>query len=166
MWFLGTVKFEKLCFYVSYSSIPYRLVLVLFFVFGILWDVFWGLRVFQMPGGTALTGKESTSNLGDLGSIPGLGRSPREGKGYPLQYSGLENPLDCIVHGVTKSWKRLSDFHTLTQRQHTAHLGSHRWFAGKPALRPCPHLPLCIKLLLSRTLSPCPRLYQGQLLDS
>ena len=37
---------------------------------------------------------------GDLGSIPGLGRSPREGKGYPLQYSGLENSMDCIVHGV------------------------------------------------------------------
>ena len=41
---------------------------------------------------------------GDLGLIPGLGRSPREGKGYPLQYSGLENSMDCIVHGVEKSW--------------------------------------------------------------
>ena len=40
--------------------------------------------------------------MGDLGSIPGLGRSPREGKGYPLQYSGLENFMDCIVHGVAK----------------------------------------------------------------
>ena len=40
----------------------------------------------------------------DLGSIPGLGRSPGEGKGYPLQYSGLEASMDCIVHGVTKSW--------------------------------------------------------------
>ena len=38
-----------------------------------------------------------------LGSIPGLGRSPGEGKGYPLQYSGLENTMDCMVHGVTKS---------------------------------------------------------------
>ena len=46
-----------------------------------------------------------------LGSIPGLGRSPGEGKGYPLQYSGLENSMDCIVHGVAKSWTRLSDFH-------------------------------------------------------
>ena len=43
-------------------------------------------------------GKESAHNAGDLGSIPGLGRSPREGKGYPLQYSGLENPMDCIFH--------------------------------------------------------------------
>ena len=45
------------------------------------------------PGGSA--GKESTCSAGDLGSIPGLGRSPREGKGYPLQYSGLENSMDC-----------------------------------------------------------------------
>ena len=42
-------------------------------------------------------GKESACNAGDLGSIPGLGRSPGEGKGYPLQYSGLENSMDCIV---------------------------------------------------------------------
>ena len=41
--------------------------------------------------------------MGDLGSIPGLGRSPGEGKGYPLQYSGLENFMDCIVHGVAES---------------------------------------------------------------
>ena len=54
-------------------------------------------------------GKESTCNAGDLGSILGLGRSPEEGNGYPLQY------FDCIefytVHGVTKSWTQLSDFH-------------------------------------------------------
>ena len=61
------------------------------------------------PGGSA--GKELTCNVGDLGSIPGLGRSPGEGKGYPLQYSGLENSMDCIVHGVTKSWIWLSNFH-------------------------------------------------------
>ena len=47
--------------------------------------------------------KESACNVGDLGSIPELRRSPGEGKGYPLQYSGLENFLDCIVLGVTKS---------------------------------------------------------------
>ena len=46
-------------------------------------------------------GKESACNAGDLGSIPGLGRSPGEGKSYPLQYSGLENSMDCIVHRVT-----------------------------------------------------------------
>ena len=54
-------------------------------------------------------GKESACNVGDLGLIPGLGRSPGEGKGYSLQYSGLENSMDCIVHGVTKSQTRLSD---------------------------------------------------------
>ena len=47
----------------------------------------------------------------DLGLIPGLGRSPGEGKGNPLQCSGLENAKDCIVHGLAKSWTRLSDFH-------------------------------------------------------
>ena len=52
-------------------------------------------------------GKESTCKVGELGSIPGLGRSPGEGKGYPLQYSGLENSVDCIVHGVAKSQTRL-----------------------------------------------------------
>ena len=48
--------------------------------------------------------KEFAWNAGDPSSIPGLGRSPGEGKGYPLPYSGLENSMDCIVHGVTKSW--------------------------------------------------------------
>jgi len=42
--------------------------------------------------------------------IPGLGRFLGEGKGYPLQYSGLENSMDCIVHGVTMSWTLLSNF--------------------------------------------------------
>ena len=60
------------------------------------------------PCGSA--GKESTHNVGDLGSIPGLGRSPGEGKGYPLQYSGLENSIDSIVHGVAKNWTPLHDF--------------------------------------------------------
>ena len=49
-------------------------------------------------------GKESTCNVGDSSSIPGLGRSAGEGIGYPLQYSGLEKSMDCIVHSVTKSW--------------------------------------------------------------
>ena len=61
------------------------------------------------PGG--LEGKESTCKLEDMGSIPGLGRSPGEGIGYPLQYSVLENLVDCIVHGVAKSRTQLSDFH-------------------------------------------------------
>ena len=53
----------------------------------------------DFPGGSA--GKESACNAGDLGSIPGLGRSPGEGKGYPFQYSGLENSMDSIAHGIT-----------------------------------------------------------------
>ena len=48
-------------------------------------------------------GKESACIAGDLGLIPGLGRSPGEGKSCPLQYSGLENSMDCIVHGAAKS---------------------------------------------------------------
>ena len=52
----------------------------------------------DFPGGS--DGKESACNAGDMGSIPGLGRSPEEGKGYPLQYSDPENSMDCIVHGV------------------------------------------------------------------
>ena len=101
-------------------------------------------------------GKESACNAGDPGLIPGSGRSPGEGIGYPLQYSwaslvaqlvtnpsamqetwvqslgwedllekgkayplqesGLENSLDCIVHGVTKSWTQLSSFHSSLQK--------------------------------------------------
>ena len=64
------------------------------------------------PCGSA--GKESACNAWDLGLISGLGRSPGKGKGYPLQYSGLENSMDCIVHGVTKSRTRLSNFQFLT----------------------------------------------------
>ena len=61
------------------------------------------------PGGSA--GKESAFNAGDLGSIPGLERSPGQGNGYPLQYSGQENSMDCIVCGEAKSRTPLSDFH-------------------------------------------------------
>ena len=63
-------------------------------------------------------GKESASNAGagkDPGSIPGLGRSPREGKGYLLQYSGPENSMDCIAHGVRKCQTQLSDFSLSSQ---------------------------------------------------
>ena len=66
------------------------------------------------PGGSA--GKESACNVGDLGSIPGLGRSG-EWNSYPPQYSGLENSMDCTVHGVEKSRTRLSDFHFTRQFQ-------------------------------------------------
>ena len=61
------------------------------------------------PGGSA--GKESACNVGDLGSIPVLGRFSGEGNSNPLQYSGLENSMDCIVHGVAKGQTRLSNFY-------------------------------------------------------
>ena len=67
------------------------------------------LLYYSCPCGSP--GKESDCNAGDWGLIPGLGRSPRDGKGYPLQYSALKNSMDCIVHGVAKSWTLLSDFH-------------------------------------------------------
>ena len=67
----------------------------------------------SFPGGSEV--KASASNAGDLGLIPGSGRSPGEGNGNPLQYSCLENPMDrgawwATVHGVAKSQTRLSDF--------------------------------------------------------
>ena len=66
------------------------------------------------PCGSA--GKESAYNAGDLGLIPGLGRFPGEGKGYPLRDSDLENSMDCRVHGVAKSWTQLSDFHFIQKQ--------------------------------------------------
>ena len=72
-----------------------------------------GSKYIAFPAGT-----ESACNVGDPGSIPGSGRSPGEGNGNPLQYSGLENPTDrgawwATVHRVTKSWTQLSDLHPL-----------------------------------------------------
>ena len=68
------------------------------------------------PGGS--DNKESTCNAGDLGSIPGLGRLPGEGNGYPLQYSSLENSMDrgawqATVHEVEKNRTQMSEFHFL-----------------------------------------------------
>ena len=68
----------------------------------------------DFPGGS--DSKASAYNAGDPDSITGLGRSPGEGNGNPLQYSCLENPMDggawrATVHGVAKSWTQLSDFH-------------------------------------------------------
>ena len=65
------------------------------------------------PCGSA--SKEFTCNAGELSLDPRLGRSPGERKGYPLQYSGLENSMDCTVHGVAKSQTQLSDFHNVVQ---------------------------------------------------
>ena len=70
----------------------------------------------EFPGGS--DGKESACYTGDPGLIPGLGRSPGEGNGYPLQYSGLENSMDYIVHGGHKEsdmTEQLTHTHTHTQ---------------------------------------------------
>ena len=67
------------------------------------------LAFLNFPNGSP--GKESACSAGDLGLIPGLGRSPGEGNCYPLQYSGLENSMDCIDRGVAKIQTRLSHFH-------------------------------------------------------
>ena len=80
-------------------------------------------------------GKESTCNAGDLSSIPGLGRSPGEGKGYALQYSGLENFMDCIVQGVAKSWTWLSKFHFHFLSPNLVHTLAHRHSCGTSSLR-------------------------------
>ena len=66
--------------------------------------------VYGLPWWLRIQAKESTCNAGNLGLIPGLGRSPGEGKGYLLQYSGLENFMDCIVHGVPKNLKHQATF--------------------------------------------------------
>ena len=71
------------------------------------------MYIYDFPGGS--DGKASAYSAGDPGLIPGSGRSPGEGNGNPLQYSCLENPMDggawlATVHGVAKSWTRLSDF--------------------------------------------------------
>ena len=85
--------------------------------YGTAWDAllliimlyFWSFSYFPASS----VGKESACNSGDPGSIPGSGRSAGEGIGYPLQYSNLENSMDCTVHGVTESQTGMSDFHFL-----------------------------------------------------
>ena len=72
------------------------------------------MRQKSFPCGSA--GKEFTCNAGDLGSIPGLGKSPGEGNGYPLQHSGLENSMDCIIHGVEKELD-MTEWLSLSTRQ-------------------------------------------------
>ena len=72
------------------------------------------LTCFSLGFPCGLAGKESACNARDLGSVPGLGRSPGEGKGYLLQHSGLEISMGCIVHGVAKSQTRPIDFQFLS----------------------------------------------------
>ena len=80
--------------------------------------------MYYPDGGSA--GKEFDCNMGDLDSIPGLGRSPGEGKGSPLQYSGLENSVNCIVHG---SQRVRHDRVTLTFTTQKMRCPKQRWLA-------------------------------------
>ena len=97
--------------------------------------------------------KNPTFMQGNLGSIPRLGRSPGEENSYPLQSSGLENSMDCIVHGGPKNWTRLSDFHSLHftwlqqgrsegrvpgTRQEMARLGMKRSVSSRESFGFCP----------------------------
>ena len=95
-------NFFKQCFVVQCASLS-PLWLLLFLLYFILLDAtlldFLKFFIFDY---CSSAGKESACNVGDLGSIPGLGRSPGEGKSYPLQYSDLENSMGCIVHGGLK----------------------------------------------------------------
>ena len=92
-----------MCVYICVCGCVYMYRYVYIYIFKYI-DIYRGF-----PCGSA--GKESACNVEDLGSIPVLGRSPGERTGYSLQYSGLENSMDCIVHGVAKSQTRLSNFH-------------------------------------------------------
>ena len=83
------------------AKVKSNLVFIMFFLV-------WAPLLLDFPCGS--TGKESTCNVGDLISIPGLGRSPGDGEGKILQYSGLENSMNCVVHGVINSGTQLSDF--------------------------------------------------------
>ena len=110
-------------------------------------DILWGF-----PGGSA--GKESTCNVGDLGSMPGLGRFTGEGNSYPLQYSGLENSMDCIPWGRTESdmserlslslspWQDTSThWDSVSTRQNKPVLSS---FSSEVGLLPTSHVYMCL----------------------
>ena len=120
------------------SSFPQPWTILILFI---LYEI--SLFFFKIPQSTYMgfpdssVDKESACNAGDPNLIPGLGRSPGEGKGYPLQYSGLENSMDCTVHGAAKRWTWLSSFFSTDVIQHRvlvflclAHLTQHNtiWF--------------------------------------
>ena len=99
------------------------------------------LNFMGFPGGSV--SKKSPCNAGDLGSIPGLGRSLGEGNSYPLQYSGLENSMDYVVHGVTKSWTRLSNFHIfiITKTNNTIIISTHKYMCSSCCVNKMPQSP-------------------------
>ena len=103
-------------------------------------------------------GKESTCNAGDPSLTPVLERSLGKGKGYPLQYSGLENSMDCIVHGVTKIQSLLSNFHFVYLLRHQE---SSQWLKSFQILTQilvCLFLPMKLSLKI-KIIYPCPLLF-------
>ena len=98
--------------YIKNSISEFLRILVVYLIIGFMFGMLWFINPVISVGFPCVSiGKESACNAGDLVLIPGLGRSPGEGKCYPLQYSGLENSMDCIVHGIAKTQTWLSDFH-------------------------------------------------------
>ena len=87
-------------------------------MFWVFFALFFVMKKTKQSYPSSLAIKESACNAGDPSSIPGSERSCGEGNSYSLQYSGLENPMDCIVHGVTKSRTQLSDFHIHEKFKH------------------------------------------------
>ena len=105
-------------------------------------------------------GEESACSAGDLGSIPGLGRSPGEGKGYPLQYSCQENYMDCIVHGVEKEWDTTYRLNSSSSKLKTSlHTAA---AAAAKSLQSCPTL--CNPIDGSPPGSPIPGILQARTL--
>ena len=98
-------------------------------------------------------GKESACSAGDPGLLPGLGRSPGEGKGYPLQYAGLENSMGWIIHGVAKSWTDWATFISLSSLQSCQELAVP--FSWRSQLPSSGYTALCVQALLM-PLSTCP----------
>ena len=99
----GKHRLKKLCLQndPNYGNVTGLSLVVRFYFLLHIYDLIYHI-IMGFPYGSV--GKESACNVEDLGLIPGLGRSPGEGKGYPLQYSGLENTMDCLVHGVAESY--------------------------------------------------------------
>jgi len=110
-----TISVTKKAPIYSIVSLNYELFGEIFYVYNLYMEVTHFNTCFNGYYAKDSAGKKSTCNVGELGSIPELG-SPGEGNGYPLQYSCLENPMDCIVHGVAKSGTHLGDFRFFMQK--------------------------------------------------
>ena len=116
---LSLPRCRKILYHLSHQGSPFLLAVLLVFTHVVWYSVISHIYINNCISNAAFshlgfpcgsTDKESACYVGDLCSIPGLRRSPGQGKGYPLQYPGLENTVDCIVHVVTKRQTWPSDF--------------------------------------------------------